>query len=133
MFAPFGATINDGDSTRAYYSTAGTSYQYNACLVYVDDYKKISSVKSSGMTVLLNEWPAFDVLVNDQRPAWWTDKPRWSFHDNSGRGLEPDVEASGVGNDTYDEYGNNTVFVDGHVEYVDYDVSGSRQWLYLVQ
>jgi len=41
VFSPFGVTFNDGYSTRAYYSSSGTSYQYNACLVAVNDYKKM--------------------------------------------------------------------------------------------
>ena len=127
LWAPFGVTVND--STQAYYTSTGTSYQYNAFLVLEDysGYKRMSNVPSSGTTILINEWPAYDVLGNFYRPANWTDKPRWSFHDDSGRGLEPDVEdGSGVGNDAYDEYGNNTAFVDGHVEYIDYDVSQVR-------
>ncbi len=124
VFPPFGVTFNDEDSSRAYYSTTGTSYQYNAILL--SESKKISSVRTGSITVLLTTWPALDVSSNSTRPPAWTDKPRWSFHDNNGRGLEPDIEVSGVGNDNYDEYGNNTVFVDGHVEYVDYDVSQFR-------
>ena len=72
--------------------------------------------------------PAYDVRISFPRPAWWTDLPRWSFHDNAGRGLEPDENDL----DTHDEYGNNTAFVDGHVEYAGYSPSQDRgngyQW-----
>jgi prepilin-type N-terminal cleavage/methylation domain-containing protein/prepilin-type processing-associated H-X9-DG protein len=132
LFPPFGVTFNDEDSTRAYYSTTGTSYQYNTGLLL--SAKKLASIRSGSITVLLNEWPAWDALNNATRPPSWTDKPRWSFHDNVGRGLEPDIENGlGEGSDNYDEYGNNTVFVDGHVEYVDYDVSQYRGADYIIK
>ena len=65
----------------------------------------------SRTTILANEWPAYDIPIQFYRPAWWTDLPRWSFHENNGAGTLPGQQ---------DENGNNTVFPDGHVKYVTY-------------
>ncbi len=111
LWAPFGVAGGINDNTQAYYSTTGTSYQYNAFLLTVCEYTKMTEITLTANTILINEWPAYDVLFNGSRPADWTDKPRWSFHDNSGRGREPFED---------DENGNNTCFADGHVEYIDY-------------
>ncbi|AQT69183.1 type II secretion system protein G [Anaerohalosphaera lusitana] len=111
LFAPFGTDREPRHNGQAYYTTTGTSYQYNAFLTSVSKYTKMSQVRRASNTPLVFEWPVYDVVRDALRPANWTDKPRWSFHDNSGRGTEPrDV----------DENGNNTCFVDGHTEYITY-------------
>jgi len=119
LWAPFGVAGRGIDeSTQAYYTSAGSSYQYNAWLVFPDrgGYKKKSQVRSPDIKPLVYEWPAYDIQHKFHRPAWWTDKPFWSFHDNKGRGRAPDVSDL----DYKNEYGDNVVFVDGHVEYVDF-------------
>jgi len=102
------------EDSQAYYSSAGSSYQYNAYLIRSYGYRKLSQIRQASTTILANEWPAYDVPINFYRPAWWTDLPRWSFHDNGGAGTLPQVN---------DENGNNTVFPDGHVKYVGYWVA----------
>lgn len=107
------APIPPRDS-QAYYSSAGSSYQYNAFLIRSYGYQKICQIRQAARTILANEWPAYDVPIDFYRPAWWTDLPRWSFHDNNGRGTLPRQR---------DENGCNTVFPDGHVKYVGYWVA----------
>jgi len=114
--------ITAAESTQAYYSSSGTSYQYNALLVggrsHYDLapkpnpwYSSRNQIRSPSRTVLLNEWPAYDVLSKFRRPPSWTDLERWSFHDNGGQGTQAfERELNG----------NMSVFHDGHVEYVDY-------------
>lgn len=125
LWAPFGDYngVKDPtkaeDSTQAYYTSTGTSFQYNAYLVKTSGYTKMSQVQSGGNTILINEWPAYDVLTPLVRPDWWTDEPRWSFHDNSGRGVDP-RELNFATLTDQDTFGNNTCFVDGHVDYVEY-------------
>lgn len=111
VWAPFGIDDSLNDSTQAYYTSTGTSYQYNAYLLIQFGYNNMAEVQSTSRAILVNEWPAYDVLADFARPESWTDYPRWSFHDNSGRGSEPFEN---------DGNGNNTCFVDGHVEYIEY-------------
>jgi len=115
-FGPGGDMALQG-ITNAYFSTSGTSYNYNALLVLKSDirntkccgYERASQIKQPGTTILVNEWSAFDVLYDMKRAAHWTDLPRWSFHDNSGRGALPNES---------EQNGNTTAFCDGHVEYI---------------
>ena len=134
LFAPFGnimGTQTRSDSTQAYYTSHGTSYQYNGYLVREDklDYSKASEVKSAGNVILINDWPAYDVLGDSsphQRPTWWTDLPRWSFHDNSGAGVDQNEHPYTSLTPGEDTFGNNTCFIDGHIEYIDYELDQSR-------
>lgn len=106
----------------AYYTTQGTSYQYNAQLVGSINaavtgtpsprYRYIDQVRRTTEAILVYEWPAYDVPQSHSRPAWWTDFPRWSFHDFGGRGAKP-FET--------DRPGNMTTFIDGHAEYLTYE------------
>lgn len=118
------APLDDGSANHAYFSTTGTSYQYNAQLVGTTiaggtdpspAYNYVEQIRDTAKVVLFNEWPAFDVPQRFIRPAGWTDLPRWSFHDNNGDGIDPRLEQP-------DQAGNLTTFADGHVEYIQYVV-----------
>ena len=110
----------DNGPTEAYFTSDGTSYHYNAVLVGETgnfghpgspQYRNIDQVLNTTKTIMLNEWPAIDVVVNFARPASWTDHPRWSFHDE-GKGTNPFER---------DNNGSVTLMVDGHVEYTQYE------------
>ena len=114
LWAPFGTGTDPAfDSTAAYYTSAGSSYQFNAYTVK-NGIRSCAAVAAPSRTIMINEWPAYDVAVwKAARPASWTDLGRWSFHDNDGRGAVA-FESTDNG------YGNSTVFFDGHAEYVQY-------------
>ena len=116
------APLDTEGPSNAYFSTTGTSYQYNAQIVGDTGasgappsprYRAYGQIKDPTKLVLVNEWPAFDVPHRNVRPAHWTDLPRWSFHDNNGDGVDPRQEQP-------DQAGNMTTFADGHVEYIQY-------------
>ena len=98
-------TPNPTSSTRAYYTTIGSSYVHNPW-VYANNYKQVANVPRPTDLVLVTEYPAYDVCANATRPAGWTDHARWSFHDNFGT---PFAQPSNK---------NVTAFYDGHASYV---------------
>ena len=121
------APLDNESGNHAYYSTTGTSYQYNAQLVgttlalgtdSTPGYNYVEQIKETSRVVLFNEWPAYDAPQSFVRPGGWTDLPRWSFHDKNGAGIDPRNEQPGL-------VGNMTNFADGHVEYLQYVVG---QW-----
>lgn len=115
LWAPFapGATP-PFDSTASYYTSTGSSYQFNAYTVK-NNIRSMTAVLTPSSTVMINEWPAYDVVIwKAPRPATWTDHSRFSFHDNNGLG-------TATFDSTDNGYGNSTVFFDGHAEYIDYE------------
>ena len=88
-------------SSKAYYSTIGSSYQHNPW-VYANNYKSVTSAPRPTDLVLMVEYPAYDVCNNGTRADWWTDHPRWSFHDGIGAPYGTSANR------------NVTVFYDGH-------------------
>jgi type II secretory pathway pseudopilin PulG len=68
-------------SSKAYYSTIGTSYLRNPWFLHHKKYR-ITDLQRPSISIDWTEHPTFDVCGNRSRPNWWTDLPRWSFHDN---------------------------------------------------
>lgn len=94
---------NPTGSTRSYYTTTGTSYIQNH-RVPAD---KLADVSQPSRMVYMYEYPAYDVVQNFVRPAWWTDNGRWAFH--------PQILCRGA-----TICPNNTAFFDGHVRKMDF-------------